>query len=87
MSYVDAIFNKGTDQIQVVERDKDGNRRFIDHPARYVLYYQDPRGKFRSIYGEQLARVSTNQQKDFFKEQKLDTAPTQSVTDPVGDQI
>jgi DNA polymerase elongation subunit (family B) len=71
MSYVDAIFNKETDQIQVVERDKDGNRRFIDHPARYVLYYQDPRGKFRSIYGEQLARVSTNQQKDFFKEQKI----------------
>jgi DNA polymerase elongation subunit (family B) len=71
MSYVDAIFNKETDQIQIVERDKDGNRRFIDHPARYVLYYQDPRGKFRSIYGEQLARVSTNQQKDFFKEQKI----------------
>ena len=63
MSYVDAIFNKGTDQIQVVERDKDGNRRFVDHPARYVLYYEDPRGKFRSIYGEQLNRVSTNQQK------------------------
>jgi len=71
MSYVDAIFNKETDQIQVVERDKDGNRRFIDHPARYVLYYQDPRGKFRSIFGEQLSRVSTNQQKDFFKEQKI----------------
>ena len=71
MSYVDAIFNKGTDQIQVVERDKDGNTRFIVHPARYVLYYEDPRGKYRSIYGEQLARVSTNQQKDFFKEQKI----------------
>ena len=48
--YVDAIIDKDKDIIHVVER-VNGKRVFKDYPARYLLYYPDPRGKYESIFG------------------------------------
>ena len=50
MSYVDALFDRDKDRIHVVER-VDGRREYREYPANYVFYYDDPRGKFQSIYG------------------------------------
>ena len=37
MSYVDALFDRDTDKISVVER-IEGERRYVEYPARYVAY-------------------------------------------------
>jgi len=70
MSYVDAFYNRDTDTIHVVER-VDGKRQFKEYPARYLFYYPDARGKYQSIYGEPLNRVTCKNIKDFHKEQKI----------------
>ena len=68
MSYVDAFFNREADQIQVVERREDGKRHFTEYPVRYTFYYGDQRGKYKSIYGDPLNKISCKNTKDFRKE-------------------
>jgi DNA polymerase elongation subunit (family B) len=70
MSYVDALFDREHDRIHVVER-RDGVRRYQEYPANYIFYYDDPRGKFRSIYGNPVARFSTRNNKEFRKEVRI----------------
>ena len=67
MSYVDAIIDRDKERIHVVER-IDGKRVYHDYPASYIFYYEDPRGKFRSIYDTPVSRVSTRSSKEFRKE-------------------
>lgn len=71
MSYVDAIWDREKDIIHVVERDSKKGRTYHDYPARYIFYYPDQKGKFKSIFGESLARVSCKSFKEFAKEQKI----------------
>lgn len=71
MSYIDAIHNRDTDVITVIERGTDGVRRTVEYPANYTFYYKDPKGKYRSIYGDQLTKVSTRKRSDFQKEVRL----------------
>ncbi len=68
MSYVDAFYDRDNDTIRVVERDDKGKRHFKEYPARHVFYYIDPRGKFTSIKGEPLSRVSSKNVKEHRKE-------------------
>ena len=51
MPYVDAIFDREYDMIRVVERDDNGKRKFVDYPVKYTFYYEDPKGKYKSIFG------------------------------------
>ena len=67
MSYIDALFDREHDRIHVVER-RDGKRQYREYPANYVFYYDDPRGKFQSIYGTPVSRFSTRNNKEFRKE-------------------
>ena len=67
MSYVDALFDRDTDKISVVER-VGGQRKFLEYPARYVAYYDDPKGKFKSVYGTPVSRISTKSGKEFKRE-------------------
>ena len=67
MSYIDALFDREHDRIHIVER-RDGVRRYEEYPAQYIFYYDDPRGKFRSIYGNSVSRFSTRNNKEFRKE-------------------
>ena len=67
MSYVDALFDRDQDIIRVVER-KDGKREYREYQAKYTFYYEDPRGKYKSIYGNPLTRVVCKNTKDFRKE-------------------
>jgi DNA polymerase elongation subunit (family B) len=68
MSYVDAFYDRERDTIHVVERDDKGQRHFKEYPARHVFYYPDPRGKYQSIKGEPLARVTSKNLKEHRKE-------------------
>ena len=67
MSYIDALFDREHDRIHVVER-QDGVRKYQEYPANYIFYYDDPRGKFTSIYGTPVSRFSTRNSKEFRKE-------------------
>ena len=67
MSYVDALFDRDQDIIRVVER-KDGKRQYHEYNAKYTFYYEDPRGKYKSVYGDPLTRVVCKNTKDFRKE-------------------
>jgi DNA polymerase elongation subunit (family B) len=68
MSFVDAYYDRDDDKILVVERDDKGQRHFKDYPARHIFYYNDPKGKFQSIKGEPLSRVSSKNVKEHRKE-------------------
>jgi DNA polymerase elongation subunit (family B) len=67
MSYVDAILDREKERIHVVER-INGKRVYHDYPANYVFYYPDPKGKFRTLWGEPCGRVSTRSNREFRKE-------------------
>jgi DNA polymerase elongation subunit (family B) len=70
MSYIDALYDREHDRIHVVER-RDGIRKYQEYPANYVFYYDDPRGKFRNIYGNPVSRFSTRNNKEFRKEVRI----------------
>ena len=70
MSYVDALFDREHDRIHVVER-RDGKRCYQEYPANYIFYYEDPRGKFQSIFGTSVSRFSTRNNKEFRKEIRI----------------
>jgi DNA polymerase elongation subunit (family B) len=67
MSYVDALFDRDSDIIRVVER-KDGKRTYREYQSKYTFYYKDPRGKYKSVYGDPLSRIVCKNTKDFRKE-------------------
>lgn len=71
MSYVDAIHSKDDDRIFVVERTIEGKRTYKEYPANYVFYYSDIKGKFRSIYGDNVSRFSTRKRSEFEKERRV----------------
>jgi DNA polymerase elongation subunit (family B) len=68
MSYVDGFYDRENDTIRVVERNDKGERHFKDYPARHIFYFYDPKGKFQSIKGEPLSRVSSKNVKEHRKE-------------------
>ena len=70
MSYIDALFDRQRDRIHVVER-VNGLREYREYPANYVFYYDDPRGKFTTVYGTPVSRFSTRQNKEFQKELRM----------------
>ena len=70
MSYVDCLFDREHDRIHIVER-RDGQRVYKEFPATYIFYYDDPRGKFQSIFGTPVARFSTRNNKEFRKELRI----------------
>ena len=70
MSYIDALFDREHDRIHTVER-RNGERVYREYPANYIFYYDDPRGKFQSIYGTPVSRFSTRNNKEFRKEVRV----------------
>ena len=85
MSYVDAIWDRDTDIVKVIERDPKQGRIFQTFPAKYVFYYPDQKGKHTSIFGESLTRVSSKSWKENIKEQKIHSSHTlyESDVNPV----
>jgi DNA polymerase elongation subunit (family B) len=71
MSYVDSIWDREKDVVRVVERDPKKGRIYQDYPAKYLFYYPDQRGKYKSIFGENLTKVTAKTWKEFTKEQRI----------------
>ena len=70
MSYVDAIYVKDKDLINVVER-VDGVRKFKSFPAHYLFYYADSKGQYTGIDGKRLTKVAVASNKAFDKEKRI----------------
>ena len=70
MSYIDAVYQKEKDIINVVER-IDGKRVYKSFPAHYQFYYEDPKGAHTSISGERLSKVAVASHKAFEKEKRI----------------
>jgi DNA polymerase elongation subunit (family B) len=71
MSYVDAVLDSNADKIYVVERTPEGKRSYREYSTNYVFYYEDPKGKYRSIYGDSISRFSTRKKAEFEKEKRI----------------
>lgn len=65
--YVDAFYDREADIIRVVERVK-GQRKFVDYKPRHVFYYEDPKGRYTTIFGNKVSKVETTNSKKFKKE-------------------
>jgi DNA polymerase elongation subunit (family B) len=72
MSYIDALYDRNQDCIHIVER-VGGERRYKEYPASYIFYYDDPRGKFRTVYGTPVSRFSCRSNKEFQKELRINS--------------
>ena len=70
MSYVDALYDRAKDRIHVVER-VNGVREYRDYPAEYIFYYDDPKGKYRTIFDTPVTRFSSRSNKEYHKELNL----------------
>jgi DNA polymerase elongation subunit (family B) len=71
MSYIDAIHDRDTDRIFVVERNPEGKRTYQEYPANYTLYYSDSKGKYRSLYGDPVSKFSSRKRAEFEKERRI----------------
>jgi len=67
MPYIDGFFDRDNDIIRLVER-KEGKRIYQEFPVKYTFYYEDPKGKYTSIYGDPLSRIVCKNTKDYRKE-------------------
>ena len=75
MSYVDAIYNKDADKVIVVER-TNGVREYKEYSANWTFYYEDPKGKYRSIFGTPLTKVTAKKRDEFEKERRIHSNKT-----------
>jgi DNA polymerase elongation subunit (family B) len=71
MSYVDAWWDRDKDVVKVVERDPKKGRIYQEYPAKYIFYYPDSKGKYKSIHNENLSKVTCRNNKDFQKELRI----------------
>ncbi|RYD67643.1 MAG: hypothetical protein EOP83_02435 [Verrucomicrobiaceae bacterium] len=74
MSYVDAIFHRNRDEIEVVER-IEGKRVFQTYPAEHVFYYEHPAGAYKTLYGDPCKRMSFTDGRKFKRELLRTTSP------------
>jgi DNA polymerase elongation subunit (family B) len=74
MSYIDAVLDRDSERIFVVERDNNGIRQYKEFPTVYTFYYADPKGKFRGLSPNQYTSVSkftTKKRAEFEKERRI----------------
>lgn len=70
MSYVDAFYDKDKDVVRVVERVA-GKRIYVEYPAEYTFYFNDARGKYRTVYGNPVGKFTTRSSKEFQREKRM----------------
>ena len=71
MAYIDAIHDKSAERIHVVERGPNGERIFKEYPTNYVLYYENAKGKHRSLYGTAVTKFSSRKQAEWEREKRM----------------
>lgn len=70
MSYIDALQDRDKEIIQVVSR-VNGERIYTDYKPDYSFYVDDPRGKFTTIYGTPVSKITPKNNKEFQKEKAI----------------
>lgn len=70
MSFVDARYDKDKDTVHVVER-VHGKRIFVEYPAEYSFYFDDERGKHRTVYNRSVSKFTTNSSNEYQKEKRM----------------
>jgi len=68
--YVDAYLDKEQERIHVAER-VDGKRQYKQYPVEYVFYYDDIKGKHKTIHGRPVSRFFSKTKKEFHRELKI----------------
>ena len=71
MSYIDAIHDRDSDRIYVVERTPEGKRTYKEYPCNYTFYYSDLKGKYRSLFGDPVSKFSSRKRSEFEKERRI----------------
>jgi DNA polymerase elongation subunit (family B) len=70
MSYIDALYDRTKDRIHIVGR-RNEERYYQEYPAEYRFYYDDPNGKYRSIFNTPVSRFQTRNSKEFRRELRV----------------
>lgn len=68
MSYVDAIHNTRKNVVHVIERNNKGERVVVDYPCEWSFYYDDPKGKYQTIFRTPVSKFSSESKKEFQRE-------------------
>lgn len=74
MSYVDAILDKDSEKIFVVERNSHGKREYKEFPTVYTFYYSDPRGKYHGLSANgntPVSKFTTKKRAEYEKEKRI----------------
>lgn len=64
MSYISAALDYRNDQVMVWERNE-GVRSLVRYPAPYYFFYEDPDGKYTSMYGDKLSKMTCRSRDQF----------------------
>jgi DNA polymerase elongation subunit (family B) len=64
------LYDRDRDRIHVIER-SNGKRIYKEFSADYRFYYDDPRGKYLSIFNTPVSKFTSRHLKEFRKELKL----------------
>ena len=70
--YVDALFSKRESKVKIVER-VNGKRVYKDYPGIFEFYVDDPKGRFRSIYGDPITRIQCSSYGELSKSRKINS--------------
>lgn len=70
--FVDAYLDRGKDIVHVSER-VNGTREYKQYPVNFEFYYDDPRGKYKTIFNTPVAQFQTRSRKEFTKEIKINS--------------
>jgi DNA polymerase elongation subunit (family B) len=70
MSYISAFTDRRRDAVIVWERDKDGDRIEQIYDAPYYFYYDDPRGKYKTIYDTPVSKIESKTGREHYTKRK-----------------
>lgn len=70
MSYISAITDHRRDAVIVWERDKDGTRIEQIYDAPYYFYYDDPKGKYQTIYDNRVSKMESKTGREHYQKRK-----------------
>ena len=70
--YIDAYLDKEQERIHVAER-VDGKRQYKQYPVEYVFYFDDKKGKHKTIHDRPVSRFYSKNKKEFHRELKINS--------------
>ena len=70
--YIDAYLDKEQERIHVAER-VDGKRQYKQYPVEYVFYFDDIKGKHKTIHDRPVSRFYSKNKKEFNRELKINS--------------